>query len=168
MVDARIPERFLIDRRLLTQSDKVFRAWVTALLFSVANRTDGVIKRGDIPLMPFFDKTAPAALVAAGLWEANESGWLITDFRATQTSRDELEVLENARRREREKKQRQRAAKEAGGPQFRDVPGDVPGDASRGQDRQEGRTGSMGADEADERVTEWPTAQPGQGMRAVS
>lgn len=111
MTDARLPERLLVDRRLLSQSDAVFRAYVTSLMFSVSNRTDGMIETNDVNLMPRFAKTAPTALVKAGLWAETETGWLIVDFDAQQTSRADLEVLENARKRDREKKARQRAGK---------------------------------------------------------
>ena len=40
MTDARLPERWLNDRRLQRHSADHYRAFVNALLWSVANRTD--------------------------------------------------------------------------------------------------------------------------------
>jgi hypothetical protein len=133
MTDARFPERWLNDRRLLRLSDAAFRLFVVSLTWSVSNRTDGELDASDLALMPGIDPAAAVELVRAGLWMAGGSPsptaapWLITEFASTQTSSSELQILTNARRREREKKRRQRAR----------IPGDVPGDVSPGtaQDR---------------------------------
>jgi hypothetical protein len=146
MTDARLPERWLSDRRLLRLSDAHFRSFVMALVWSVSNRTDGCIDPEDLALIPTFAVEAPDAFVAAGLWTRLDHGWRITEFIVTQTSKCDLEVLENNRRREREKKARQRAAKAAeNGARHSDVPGDVTGGACPGtpQDRTgQARTGS--------------------------
>ncbi len=142
MTDARLPERWLVDRRLLKLSDSAHRTFITALLWSVANRTDGRFEIDDIELMPRARPGDVVELLAAGLFLRDGSQLFLPDFAATQTSRDELEVLENARRRDREKKARQRAEKNG-------VPGDsppgspsgrVPGTAQAGrQDRKAGQ-----------------------------
>ena len=103
-----------------------------------ANRTDGMIERDDLGLIPRFAPGAPEAFVAAGLWAAVDTGWLILDYQTTQTSRSELETLEKMLSRDRVKKARKRAEKAAG---TSDVPGDVPPDGPpvlhrQGQDRQ--------------------------------
>lgn len=143
MTDARFPERWLTDRRLLRLSDRHFRVFVSTLAWSVSNRTDGVIEHDDLPLVPVQDASPmdAAALVAAGLWTDESRGWRVVDFDSSQSSRHELEILENARRREREKKARQRARRAA---EDADVPGDRPGDVSPVQHRKDrtGRTGS--------------------------
>lgn len=132
MTDARYPERWLSDRRILRLSDQQHRTFVVTLAWTVSNRTDGVIEHADLPLIVGCDVSSPtlAALEERGLWERTADGWVIVDWTSSQTTRDELKVLENARRREREKKQRQRGKQS--------VPGDVPGDASPGtaQERQ--------------------------------
>lgn len=143
MVDARMPERYLADRRIGRLTDSEFRSYVTAMIWSVSNRTDGLVVVDDLPLIPLFSTSAVIKFMALALWiEVGDGRWLIADFEQTQTSKHELEVLDNMRKRDREKKQRQRIAKTGAGPSFGDVPGDVPGDASPGhdrQDRQEGR-----------------------------
>jgi hypothetical protein len=127
VTDARYPERWLNDRRLLTLSDAAHRLFVMALVWSVANRTDGVIADQDFALILRVDPTRAAELGEAGLWRREAGRWLIEDFPGTQTSKDDLEVLANARRRDRERKARQRAGQAA--PQVTAaVPGDIPGD----------------------------------------
>ncbi|OFJ52559.1 hypothetical protein [Mycolicibacterium grossiae] len=135
MTDARIPDRWLQDRRLQRLNDAHFRAFITSLVWSVTNRTDGVIEPEDLGLIPNFAAKSVQAMVAAGLWQPLEKGWLITDYVVTQTSKDQLVALENMRARERQKKARQRAQKKGDGAA---VPGTVPGDVpwdNTGQDR---------------------------------
>jgi hypothetical protein len=121
MTDARFPERWLHDRRILRLPDKAFRQFVTSLAWSVANRTEGVIERAET--LPVFDAGSADALVKARLWEEYAQGWVITVFEDTQSTRAELEAAAAARRRARDKKRRQRARRA-------DVPGDVPGDST--------------------------------------
>jgi hypothetical protein len=136
MTDARFPERWLTDRRLQRLSDSYFRSFITALAWSVTNRTDGVIVPEDLGLIPNFAAGAVKAFVAAGVWTPREKGWLIVDYAVTQTSREQLDAAEVARASAREKKARQRAAKRAAPQDVPPVvPGDVPGD-NTGQDRQ--------------------------------
>lgn len=110
MTDARLPEKWLNDLRLLRLSDAEHRLFVVALMFAVTNRTDGVLYGDDLPLMPGVDIAQADGLVKAELWQGDGDQWLIADYATTQTSKHELEVLENIRRRDREKKARQRAA----------------------------------------------------------
>jgi hypothetical protein len=136
-----MPERYLTDRRVLRLSDSAFRAFVNAMIWAVSNRTDGVIEQHDLTLIPNFVTGHEQDFITAGLWDLHEDGYIIIDFATTQTSRDELEVLENARRADREKKRRQRQAAKTAIP-FESPgtsPGRVPGTA---QDRTgEERTG---------------------------
>lgn len=128
-----MPERWLSDRRILRLSDASFRTFATALLWSVSNRTDGLIDREDLSLVPHASTDHAEELEAAGLLSPCDEGWMLVDFEATQTSRDELQVLENMRRRDREKKARQRAeAKEVAGERPGDSRGDDPGERSPG------------------------------------
>lgn len=132
MTDARFPERYLSDRRVLRLSADEFRGWAFATIWSVSNRTDGAILSDELLLIPFMKAETAQKLEACGLWEPVTGGWTIADFGQAQTSRHELEVLDNARRRDREKKARQRAAKNGSAPSFSDVPGDSPEGSSRG------------------------------------
>jgi hypothetical protein len=150
MVDTRFPVEWLLDRRIQQLSDADHRAFVNAFMWSVANRTDGRVACADLALIPGMSDSA-AALVAAGLWAVvDETGWLITDFESTQTSRAEHEMLERARRKEREKKARQRAKVAQQEPGQNPVQGDSPEGRPRGhvpgttqEGRQAGRQASL-------------------------
>ena len=164
MADARIPERYLLDKRVLRLSHEARSSLFMATTWSMSNRTDGRVERADLPLIPTFVAQCVTELVAQGLWTPDGSdGWLIVDYARDQTSREEFEVLENARRRDREKKRRQRARTEPRSP------GTIPGDGPRGQHRQgkskarqvQGQDNSEAIDEQTGEVTSWPTAVPG-------
>lgn len=127
MTDARFPDRWLTDRRLQRLDDGHFRAFITSLTWSVSNRTDGVIEPEDLALIPNFAAGAVKALIAAGLWSSLGKGWRITEFAVTQTTKEQLNAIEQQRANEREKKARQRAAKlEAATSTNADVPVTVP------------------------------------------
>ncbi|KXO99675.1 Uncharacterised protein (plasmid) [Tsukamurella tyrosinosolvens] len=122
-----------MDLRIARASDEAFRSYCLALMWSVSNRTDGVLLPDDLNLIPGFRRGTPSELVAAGLWTAQSNGWLITDFENTQTTRAQLEAADRARVHEREKKRRQREAKrqaDAAGQVLTStdpvVPGDIP------------------------------------------
>jgi hypothetical protein len=144
VTDARFPERWLNDKRVVRLPHSAFRTFVTTLAWSVANRTDGLIERDDLELIHGADDGDLPALLNSGLWAAAPDGFMIVDFRGTQTSRDQLEVLDNLRRRDREKKKRQRTRDDAdslsrGTSPGTTSPGNLPRDGI-GQDRQD-RTG---------------------------
>lgn len=150
MTDARFPERWLNDRRVMRLSDAAHRLFVVSLAWSVSNRTDGVIDDDDLRLIPGVEPGRAEELGKAGLWDRYPDHWLIVDYDSTQTTRDQLDRLDRIRRSEREKKARQRERKAAMAGRADDVdevdsprvvsPGTVPGDRTgedrQGQDRQ--------------------------------
>jgi hypothetical protein len=144
VTDTRLPERFITDRRIRRLTDAAHRLYVNAMVWSVANRTDGVIYDDDLALIPDIDRDRADELIKAELWRRDRDRWLIVDYAATQTSKHELEVLENVRRRDREKKARQRAAAAADG----DSPGDSPGVRSPGTAQEGRKAGSEVQDHA--------------------
>jgi hypothetical protein len=166
MTDARLPERILTDRRLLQINPLDFQSHIMATVWSVANRTDGLLLKGELRLIPKFSATSAARLVQAGLWDSVGEDFTIVDFAAQQTSRHELEVLENSRRREREKKARQRASRsregEGGFSPDSMSPGTGAGTAQAGKDNDESRW-----HDGDEQAG-WRTAVPGQPERFAS
>ena len=135
MTDVRLPERWLMDRRVMRLNSAEFRAFVLGYLWSVSNRTDGFIDREDLHLVPGMTGQIVAILVSIKLWAAEADGWRLIDFDATQSSKHDLETLENARRADREKKARYRASTKSP-VVFSSAPGDSPGDVSQGQHRQ--------------------------------
>lgn len=137
MSDFRFTGRWLNDRRVMSLAGDDFKSFVTAGAWMVENRTDGQVTAEDLDYIPLFNKSSVKKFVDVGLWQQRGTGWLMSDYHATQTSRAEFETLENNRRREREKKARQRANKDS-------VPGDVPGDMSQGT--AQARQGQAGKD----------------------
>lgn len=113
MTDARLPDRWLSDRRFLRLSGEAFKLYAVMLLFSVANRTDGHIDDEDMALLPGVDPGNVAELDDVGIVEPTDDGWLLTEFASTQTSRAELEAGEESRRLERLRKAREREQKAA-------------------------------------------------------
>ena len=110
MTDARFPERWLNDRRLIRLPDDAFRLFAISLMWSVANKTDGELYDDDLSLIPSVDCGCAGQLVKAGLWRRSGDRWLIGDFEETQSTSVDLALMADKRRRARDKKRRQRAA----------------------------------------------------------
>lgn len=112
MTDAHLPERWLNDRRFRSRrlSDAGYRSYMNALIWSVANRTEGVIDRGDLEDIPDFNPAVVPELMGDDLWEPLGVGdrWLISDFETTQTGRDLLASAEKRRAWDRRRKARDR------------------------------------------------------------
>jgi hypothetical protein len=115
MTNANLPERWLNDMRFRRKrlSDSAFRSYTFALMWSVANRTDGVIERGDVEDIPDFSPADIPELMRVGLWDSRgpDRGWLIHDYATTQTGKDLLEKYEREKAWDRQRKARK--AKEA-------------------------------------------------------
>jgi hypothetical protein len=111
MTNANLPERWLNDMRFRRKrlSDSGYRSYMQALMWSVANRTEGYIERGDLEDIPDFNPADVRELVKDGLWEAEGERWLIYDFATTQTGKDLLEKYEREKALDRARKARQRA-----------------------------------------------------------
>jgi hypothetical protein len=145
VTDARFPERWLNDRRILRLPDSAFRLFVMALAWSAANRTDGVLYDDDLALIQGADPGAAGDLVKAGLWARAADYWAVTVFEGTQTTSADLEHLDRQRRMARDRKRRERARK-ADAAVTRDVTRDStrPGQARTGQDRHQEEGGTTG------------------------
>jgi hypothetical protein len=111
VTDARFPDRWLTDRRLLRLHDDAFRLFIVVLVWSVANKTDGVIYDDDLLLIPRVNAGCADHLVKAGLWVRKADYWVITVFADTQTSRGELDALAARRLADRQRKARERLRK---------------------------------------------------------
>lgn len=147
MTDARFPERWLNDRRIMRLSPRDFRSFVVALTYSVANKTDGRLDLADLEACPGFNLESIPALVSAGLWlELDRPGtWAMVEFIETQTTRAQLDALARKREAERIRQaehrariaaQRANSVSAGSEPVTRDVTRDVTANHSRtGQDR---------------------------------
>jgi hypothetical protein len=133
MPDARMPERYLNDRRIMKLTAEEFRAYVLTTIWCVSNRTDGYVLTEDLDVMWWMNNVKSDTFVKRDLWATTAEGWHLLDFLSMQTSRAEFERLEDMRKAEREKKRRQRANAKGEAtihtPTF-SSPGDIPGDVS--------------------------------------
>lgn len=158
-MDARYPERYLHDRRLARLTDAEHRAYVLALVWSVANRTDGVIAVGDLDALPrAVNREALAGLERAELATEQlldgDLVWLLTDYTETQSTRAELDSLDAARRAKRANAARVRAEKAAHG--LSAVAFTTEDRQERGQDRQGKDRPSTKALSKDSQDSSWP------------
>ena len=72
--------------------------YVFGLAYCGAQETDGYIPRAALPFLHLTPKDA-AALVAVGLWDATEGGWLVPDWLDYQPSRLTIDAKREAGRR---------------------------------------------------------------------
>lgn len=148
MTDARYPERWLNDRRLIRLTDGQYRTFTMMLIWSVANRTDGFVHPDDIGMVHGADPDDVPELIAAGLWEPAPDGFVIVDFASTQTSREQLAGFELKKDQDRLRAKAYRARKHAkedpeSSRLLRDASRDDIGQARTGQEGQD-RTGFSG------------------------
>lgn len=112
MTDARFPDRWLNDARLRRLTDRAYRTYANTLLWAVSNRTDGIVRREDVGLVPDAYIEDTDDFVKHNLWQVRQDGaWLIKDFAATQTSRSQLEGFELKKRQEADRSKRYRDRK---------------------------------------------------------
>ncbi|GAA5203313.1 hypothetical protein [Microbacterium jejuense] len=115
MLDARLPAEWLGSIRIDNLSDRAFRVLVSALMWCSSQGTDGSVPtRYTKYLHPEGDD--PAAfdeLERAGLWKRVDDGYRLVGWTSTlrQSTAEEVErYREGARRRQKEYRDRQRAA----------------------------------------------------------
>nr|ANY57913.1 hypothetical protein [uncultured bacterium] len=145
MTDARLPERWLLDRRLLRISGDAYRTFAQLLLFAVANRTNGVIDLTDLDLIPCARREDVPALERMELVEVDGDRLTLVDFALTQTSREQLEAAEAAREaeraadRERKRRKREETRAEPVSPGTSDQKSDRKSSGNPAPETQEGR-----------------------------
>jgi hypothetical protein len=120
MTDARFPERWLNDRRIQQLPSDAIVALLNAYMWSVSNRTDGVIKFADLELIPRCKPCDADTLTEVRLWKRRQDGWLLIDYAKTQRSRKQLDSDDEYRERERERVAAAREAKRAAAAQIQD------------------------------------------------
>lgn len=111
MTDARCPDRWLTDRRIQRLTPAGFRLFFNALMWSVSNKTDGILEPDDLPMIPGYSPGLEDELATAtpALWTWRNEAWFIAEFIDTQTTRAEHEALASARKSKRESQARWRA-----------------------------------------------------------
>lgn len=109
MTDARFPERWLNDGRLQRVSAAAYRTFGNALMWTVANKTDGHLPADVLVLIPHASEADIKELASVSLLVDHPSdGWLFADFEGTQTSRADHERREAERAAESASRKRRR------------------------------------------------------------
>jgi len=75
-------------------TDAAFRLEVSAMCYTARNLTDGMVPAAWVPGR--LTRSA-GALVTAGLWVPNDSGWELHDWHDWQRSRAQVEAVSKAR-----------------------------------------------------------------------
>lgn len=162
MTDTRMPQRWITDTRFTRLSGDAFKLFTFGLMFSVANRREGLLLDDDLPDLPRVSLDRASELERAGLWTRESAGWRIAEHAATQTSITELEAAERARiaARERKARQRQRERDSDSGLESRVTSQARPGQERPGQANDKGRSQMEEINVKD--VVDWPdVAKPG-------
>lgn len=154
MTDTRVPEQWLYDPRWLRLSPTVRADALAWLVWSVAQRRDGMLEIADLELCTWrTSMDSLPVLIKAGIVKQLDADHIVfVDFSDTQASSADLAAAEDMRRkaRERQRKSRAKRAESRSEPVTRD--GHVTQQDRTGQDRK-GQDYSEAA-----AVTEWATA----------
>lgn len=86
----RLDDDFAYHPKIGAISDRALRVYIMSLCYASKFRTDGFISVGALQFVLGTDEIA-AELVAAGLWEPADRGWVIHDYLDYNLSRAELE-----------------------------------------------------------------------------
>lgn len=162
VTDTRMPQRWISDTRFTRLSGDAFKLFTFGLMFSVANRREGLLLDDDLPDLPRVNLDRASELERAGLWVREGCGWRIAEHAATQTSIAELDAAERARiaARDRKARQRQRERDEDSGLQSRVTSQARPGQERPGQANDKG--GSQIKEINVKDLGDWPeVAKPG-------
>lgn len=178
MTDARLPGKWVTDPRMDELSDRAWRTFTGALMWSNEAGTDGLVPQKSLRFLhPLgVDSDTLIELVEAGLMEPADGGAVrVCDWVGVGQELAEVVEERKAQARERQRKFREdqkRKQLKRGSPkpvlsdEGRDVTRDVGPDVGQEQDRD--RTGPDGDEEEREepRVLEWTTAPIGEGRKA--
>jgi len=141
LVDARLPDRWLLNATLRDLSDTEWRVFTGSLMLANNQLTDGLIRNNALALThPLgLQPECYERLVSVGLWVKVEGGYQVVEWEETQTLKATFESQkQNNRERQRIKRERDAAKLNPNRAPLvtRDVTRDVQGDARKGKDRQ--------------------------------
>ncbi len=157
----RYPTYWLNDRRFERIGRDGHHLFTIAMAYSVSNRTEGVIEHADIPTLARkydCDTSKIALLVDNWLWEEIDGGYLILDFRKTQTSKSQLEGFEEKKRNDAERSKRYRESKKIADPS-RDASYDDRGEERREQGKERRGEEVTRDDDQSENERDWPDVE---------
>lgn len=113
MTDARMPSRWLTDPALDILSDKAWRTFMAALMWSAENGTDGALPHNALRFLhpQGVDDVTAAEIITAKKWEKTAGGYQVLKWSDTQ-SLAEIVQAQREKNREHVKAWRQRKAAE--------------------------------------------------------
>jgi hypothetical protein len=166
MTNSNYPERWMNDRRIVRLSDRDHRAFVLAMTWCVANRTDGLIAADDLELLPkpvdgeTLERLTEAGLVRETLTPLGEVVWEMVDYMTTQTSRVKLQTYDVKSRAKNLKQNAQRAAaRQEAEDETDDAQESVSRlDQTRPNQTKPASTKSLSDESESDKITSWPVA----------
>ncbi|WP_460802485.1 hypothetical protein [Microbacterium sp. GXF6406] len=109
MTDARLPSRWMADRRFARLAPEHFVSYTWALMYAVESGTDGRLEQGDLEVILRYRGDSTEVLIAAGLFGRDDDGALqILDYPSTQSTAAEVKAADDRRVKERLRKREQR------------------------------------------------------------
>lgn len=131
----RYDDRYPSKRDIRKLGDSAYRLHHSAVCWSSENHTDGFVGDDDLELASDCDepRTAVKELVARGLWEQREDGWLILTFFEHAMSADQVErdrALKTERQQRWRQNKRSNASVDASTPPSRSASRDASGDGA--------------------------------------
>lgn len=101
VVDARLPERWLLDERMYGLSDSAWRLFTGALMWCNQQQTDGVLTTRAYRFMypDVVTEDMVAELVSEELWRTTSTGFVVADWTVTQTAAADLAARREKSRR---------------------------------------------------------------------
>lgn len=167
MTDARLPGRWLLDPRMDALSDRAWRIWTNALMFSAEQGTDGLIIRRSFRYLHEHgvEPHVLDELLNAGLVQITDDAALQVFDWSGSAGQSPAERVQQQRLANKERQARSRARKREKdmGDSTRDVTHNDGGQDRQGQDRQGQAQEQAGVRE---NVTAmWEARQPGSGVR---
>jgi hypothetical protein len=165
MTDARLPSRWLFSPQMEALSDRAFRTFAGALMWSAEQGTDGLIPTRSMRLLhpDGSNATVVAEIVKAGLWDPAADGYQVRDWAVTQTLAADIARLREQNR-NRQKASRERKKQAASGANRRQgVTGDVTRDGEGEERRGEDRRGEAALDDQ----PYWPVVQIPTGDQPI-
>ncbi len=158
MTDSRLPGRWLTDIKFQTLSDRAWRTWCGALLWSNEQGTDGAIPSLAMKYLHpnGVDDATRLELIEAKLWRHTKAGIQVVDWAGStgqSAAADIAAQRENNRMRQR--KHRQKVTRDV----TRDVTGESLGQDRTGEDRTGQDYGEAQINQGTGEVVGWPVAE---------
>jgi hypothetical protein len=156
VTDARLPSRWLFSPQIEALSDRAFRTFAGALMWSAEQGTDGLVPKRSLRLLhpDGADQPAIDELLRCGLWDRDGDDYQVRDWPLTQSlAADVARLREQNRTRQKALRDRKKHGRTAN--PLQRVTSDVTRDAEGEERPGEDRTGKAALDDQ----PYWPVVQ---------